>query len=304
MRRAGRSTGVERLAATFSRAAEAGRPALTVFLAAGDPDHDTTLELARAAVEAGADIIELGSPFSDPLADGPVIAAAYTRALAGGASTAGTIACARDVAAVTDAPVVLMVALNCVLAYGMDRFCADAAAAGASGLLVPDLLVDDAVDLRAAAAAVGLGTVFLVGPDSGPDRVAAAVAASTGFVYLLRRRGITGISDGAGGVDLRRRTEDARRAGPAPIAIGFGITTPADAAEVAGIADGVIVGSVLVDAAHGVRAAAADPAEGRRLAAAAVADRVAALAGAITDAATTHSPTEPRRQAAMTEGRP
>lgn len=307
MTRAGvaRSTGVERLAATFARAADAGRPALTVFLAAGDPDPDTTVELARAAVEAGADIIELGSPFSDPLADGPVIAAAYTRALAAGATTAGTIACARAVAAQTDAPVVLMVALNCVLAYGMDRFCADAAAAGVSGLLVPDLLVDDAADLRAAAATAGLGTVFLVGPDSGPDRVTAAVAASTGFAYLLRRRGITGVADGAAGVDLRRRTEDARRAGPAPIAIGFGITTPEDAAEVAGVADGVIVGSVLVDAAHRACAATADPADGRRLAAAAVAERVAALAAAVTGAATTaHSPAEPRRQAANTEGRP
>jgi tryptophan synthase alpha chain len=274
-------SGQDRLSAAFARAAAERRSALTVFLAAGDPDYGTTIALARAAVEAGADIIELGLPFSDPLADGPVIQAAYTRALAAGANTAATLACAGTVARETDAPVVLMVALNCVLAYGTERFCADGAAAGVAGLLVPDLLVEDAGPLRHAAESAGLGTVFLVGPDSDPDRVAAAVAASTGFAYLLRRRGITGDGAGAAGVDLARRIRDARQAGPAPIAVGFGITTPEDAAEVAGIADGVIVGSVLVEAAFRARSSAPDPDRGRSLAVRHVAQRVADLATAL-----------------------
>jgi tryptophan synthase alpha chain len=241
-------TGPERIAAAFQRARDQDRAALVAYLAAGDPDFDTTVELARAAVAAGADIIELGSPFSDPLADGPVIQAAYTRALAAGATTAGTLECAGRVARGTGAPVVIMVGLNCVLAHGLDRYCADAAAAGASGLLVPDLPVDDADPLRDAAAAAGLGTVFLVAPDTAPDRMERAAAASTGFVYLLRRRGITGSGDAA--VDLEGRVARLRDAGTAPVAVGFGVATRADAAKVAGAADGVIVGSVLVQAAY------------------------------------------------------
>jgi tryptophan synthase alpha chain len=248
-------SGPDRIAAAFQRAAGERRAALTVFLAAGDPDYATTLELSRAAVTAGADVIELGSPFSDPLADGPVIQAAYTRALAGGASTARTIQCAASVVEATGAPVVLMVALNCVLAYGLDRYCREAAAAGVSGVLIPDLPVDDAAELRAAAAGEGVATVFLAGPDSPPERIAAAAAASTGFVYVMRRRGITGAGPGA--VALRRRVEEARSATTAPVAVGFGIATPAHAAELADMADGVIVGSALVDAAQ--RALAAGP---------------------------------------------
>lgn len=270
-------SGPERIAAAFDRANAEGRAALIAFLAAGDPDYETTVELARAAVEAGADIIELGAPFSDPLADGPVIQAAYTRALAAGATTSATLACAREVATATGAPVVLMVALNCVLAYGLERFCEDAAAAGVSGLLVPDLPVDDAGELRAVGAASGLGIVFLAGPDSGPTRVAAAAAGSTGFVYLMRRRGITGA--GSGGIDLARRVADARAVGSAPVAVGFGVATAADAAEVAGLADGVIVGSALVEAASQARSAAHtdDPVAGRNLATRVVGERVRAL---------------------------
>jgi tryptophan synthase alpha chain len=264
------SRGTDRIRAAFARATEEGRTALIVFLAAGDPDYETTLALARAAVAAGADLIELGSPFTDPLADGPVVQAAYTRALANGATTAATLDCARRVAAETGIPVVLMVGVNTVLARGFHRFCRDAADAGASGLLVPDLPVDDAEELSAAARATGLGTMFLVGPHSGPDRVAAAAGASTGFVYVLRRPGITGA--GPGSLDLATRVRQARAAGPAPVAAGFGITGPGDVAELADVADGVIIGSALVQAAH----EAGDPAEAAR----AVSERVAALRAA------------------------
>lgn len=286
-------TGIQRIAEAFDRAADQGRAALVVFLAAGDPDYDTTIELARAAVDAGADIIELGSPFSDPLADGPVIQAAYTRALANGTATARTLECAGRVAGATGAPIVLMVAYNCVLAYGVDRYCHDAAAAGVSGLLVPDLPVDDAGELRSAAAVAGLGTVFLVGPDSGSRRVEAAATAATGFVYLLRRRGITGA--GAGGFDLGPRVAEARAAGPAPVAVGFGIATPGEAAEVAAWADGVIVGSALVAAAW-----EAGQQGGAQAARAAVEGRVRALATALREA---HRTQESTRRSAATGGR-
>jgi tryptophan synthase alpha chain len=284
-------TGIRRIAEAFDRAADQGRAALIVFLAAGDPDYDTTIELARAAVDAGADIIELGSPFSDPLADGPVIQAAYSRALANGAATARTLTCAGRVAEATGAAVVLMVAYNCVLAYGIDRYCHDAAAAGVSGLLVPDLPVDDAGELRSAAAAAGLGTVFLVGPDSGSRRVAAVAAAATGFVYLLRRRGITGA--GAGEFDLGPRVAEARAAGPAPVAVGFGIATPGEAAAVAALADGVIVGSALVAAAW-----EAGRRGGMQAARAAVEERVRTLATALRE--TGRSQESTRRSAAAT----
>ena len=222
--------------------------------------------------------MELGVPFSDPLADGPVIQAAYTRALAGGSTTAATLACAGRVAEETGAPVVLMVAYNCVLASGEDAFCRAAAEAGVSGLLVPDLPLEDADTLRSVAEAHGLGTVFLVAPDSGPERVAAAAAASTGFVYLVRRRGITG--SGEGGVDLPRRVAAARAVGSVPVAVGFGISHPEDVAEVAGEADGVIVGSALVQAAYEAAAGAASPEEGRQAAAKVVGERVRALSAA------------------------
>jgi tryptophan synthase alpha chain len=271
--------GAERIVSAFRRAEEEGRTALVVFLAAGDPDQETTVELARAAVEAGADVLELGVPFSDPLADGPVIQAAYTRALAGGSTTAGVMDCAARIVRETEVPVVLMVGLNCVLARGYQGFCAAAAEAGASGILVPDLPVDDAGELREAAEQMGLGTIFLVGPDSGPERVAEAAAASTGFVYVMRLRGITGA--GSGGVDLERRIKEARAAASAPVAVGFGISTPADAAEVAGVADGVIVGSALVDAAFRARDVARDREEGREEAVRAVRESVAGLSRAL-----------------------
>jgi tryptophan synthase alpha chain len=239
--------GTERIAAAFRTAAAEERAALTIFLAAGDPDYGTTVALARAAVSAGADILELGCPFSDPLADGPIIQAAYTRALAGGATTAGTLSCAAGVAAATGVPIVLMVAVNCVLARGVEHFCREAAAAGVSGLLVPDLPVEDSHELRDAADRAGLAMVFLVGPDSGEDRTAAATAASTGFVYVVRRRGVTGAGPGSG--DLAGRLERTRAAGSTPVVVGFGVATPADVAELAGLADGIVVGSALVRAA-------------------------------------------------------
>lgn len=244
-------TGPERLAFAFRRCADEDRAALILFLAAGDPRLAVTVELARAAAEAGADVLELGVPFSDPLADGPVIQAAYARALAAGVNVRGVLGCAAEVFEATRLPLVLMSALNPVLAYGIEAFCRDAAAAGAAGLLVPDLPVEDAGDLRAACGGAGLATVFLAAPDSGPGRVTAAARASTGFVYLVRRRGVTGAR---GESESGEALGWARRNASVPVALGFGITTSEEAADAARQADGVVVGSALVRAAAGARA--------------------------------------------------
>lgn len=273
-------TGIERIADAFRRARDERRTAVVAFLAAGDPDYETTVALARAAVAVGADLIELGSPFSDPLADGPVIQAAYTRALAAGATTAGALECAGRIAKETGAPVVLMTSLNCVLAHGLERYCAAAAAAGVSGILVPDLPIEDAGPLREAAAATGLGTVFLVAPDTPADRTERLAAASTGFVYLLRRRGVTGV--GGGAVELADRVARLREAGTVPVAVGFGVATRADAAEIADTADGIIVGSALVRAAFEAAAGAKSEVEGRERAAAAVAERISEITAGLT----------------------
>lgn len=270
------------LARAFGRAREENRAALVVYLAAGDPHFAATVELAAAAAAAGADVLEVGIPFSDPLADGPVIQAAYTRALSGGATVEGALGCAEETARVTGVPVVLMAALNCVLARGIDHFCRRASQAGAAALLVPDLPVEEAQELRQAADRHSLGTVFLVAPDSGPHRTALAASASTGFVYLLRRRGITGA--GGEGEDLPARVAEVRRLARAPVAVGFGIATPLDAAEAARVGDGVIVGSALVELAHRALARAEKPGEGIRTACETVAEAVAALAQAVRQA--------------------
>jgi tryptophan synthase alpha chain len=237
-------TGAAILARAFA-ACEAGeRAALIPFLPLGDPDFATTLALARAAAAAGADIIELGVPFSDPLADGPVIQAAYARALAAGATPEVCLACAGQVARETGKPIVLMTAWNLVLARGPARFCAEAAALGVSGLLVPDLLVEDAGEITGHAHDAGLATVFLAAPDTPLSRLRLIAAACTGFVYLVLRRGVTGA--GAAEGSLAERVRLVRAHSSVPVACGFGVESPEAAREIARLADGVIVGSSLL----------------------------------------------------------
>lgn len=243
------ANGVQRLGGAFARCRAEERAALITFLAAGDPDLDTTGLAVRAAVDAGADIIELGIPFSDPLADGPVIQQAYTRALAAGFTVDALLARIGRIVRDTDAPMVLMTSYNPVLAYGVERFCRVAARAGAAALLIPDLLPEDAHEVRTHAHGHGLATVFLVSPDSTDPRIAAASAASTGFVYLLSRRGITGTHDGIGSA-VEGAVARVRRHAAVPVGVGFGISGAADARRVAAFCDGVIVGSALVRLLH------------------------------------------------------
>jgi tryptophan synthase alpha chain len=236
--------GVDRIAAAFE--SHGKRAALMPYLMAGYPSIDASAEAGLAAAEAGADLIELGIPFSDPLADGPVIHAAATEALAAGATPHSSLrVCARLSERV---PVVLMVYANVVLTAGAEAFALRAAASGAAGLIVPDLPHDEAGEVRAACDAEGLALVPLVAPTTTPERVLEIGASARGFVYTVSLTGITGERD-----ELPPRLVETvtrvRNATEVPVAVGFGISTADQASAVADVADGVIVGSRIVRAA-------------------------------------------------------
>jgi tryptophan synthase alpha chain len=238
------ATGVDRIATAFG--SHGKRAALMPYLMGGYPSLDASADSGLAAAAAGADLIELGIPFSDPLADGPAIHAAGTAALAGGATPHGVLRVCERVAA--EVPVVLMVYVNVVLAAGPEAFALRAAAAGAAGLIVPDLPQDEAAEVRAACDAEGLALVPLVAPTSTPERVAEIGSSARGFVYTVALTGITGERDELP-PRLVETVERVRTASDAPVAVGFGISTTNQAAAVAELADGVIVGSRIVRAA-------------------------------------------------------
>jgi tryptophan synthase alpha chain len=222
------------------------RAALMPYLMGGYPSVEESVSAGLAAADAGADLLELGIPFSDPLADGPVIHAAGTAALAAGATPHGVLgACERLAVRV---PVVLMVYANIVLTAGASAFALNAASAGASGLIVPDLPHDESDEVRAACDAEGLALVPLVAPTTTPERIAAIGADARGFVYVVSLTGTTGerdeIQEG-----LAKTVERVRASTDVPVAVGFGISTPEQARSVAELADGVIVGSRVVRAA-------------------------------------------------------
>jgi tryptophan synthase alpha chain len=239
------ATGVERITAAFETARGEGRAALMPYMMGGFPDRETSLAVADAYVDAGADLVELGVPFSDPLADGPVIHAAATRALGAGATLDRVLeVCDRISSRV---PVVPMVYANMALAHGVDEFARMLAAAGAAGAIVPDLPLGEADDVGEALAAAGLAPVPLVAPTTPEDRRRRIVASAPGFVYLVSDTRVTGERDElpAGLADL---VTAVREDSAAPVAVGFGIGTPEQAAAVGRVADGVIVGSRLVRA--------------------------------------------------------
>jgi tryptophan synthase alpha chain len=236
--------GVDRIAAAFS--SHGKRAALMPYLMGGYPSLDESAESCLAAASAGADLIELGIPFSDPLADGPVIHAAATAALEGGATPHGVLRVCERVSA--EVPVVLMVYVNVVLAAGPEAFALRAAAAGAAGLIVPDLPHDEAGELRAACDAEGLALVPLVAPTTPPERLVEIGRAARGFVYAVSLTGITGERAELPPA-LTDTVERVRSTSDAPVAVGFGISTAEQAAAVGELADGVIVGSRIVRAA-------------------------------------------------------
>ena len=222
------------------------RAALMPYLMGGFPSIEESAAAGLAAADAGADLLELGIPFSDPLADGPVIHAAATDALAAGATPHGVLGVCEQLA--VKVPVVLMVYANIVLTAGASAFALRAAAAGASGLIVPDLPHDEADEVRAACDAEGLALVPLVAPTTTPERIASIGAGARGFVYTVSLTGTTGEREQLP-KGLAETVERVRAATQVPVAVGFGISTPEQARTVADVADGVIVGSRVVRAA-------------------------------------------------------
>jgi tryptophan synthase alpha chain len=239
------------------------RCALMPFLMAGDPDLEATAASLLALQAHGADLIELGIPYSDPLADGPVIQAAASRALAAATTPARVLAMLSSLKGQLTIPVVLFTYSNPLLNKGMEAFCADAAAAGAAGLVVPDLPLEEAEKLSAIAASHGLDLVLLVAPTTPAERMARIHAASSGFTYLVSVTGVTGVR-----TNLQDRVgplvQQLKAQGGTPVAVGFGISGPEQARRVRDWgADGAIVGSALVRAmaeAHGAGQSVAEAA--------------------------------------------
>lgn len=240
------SSGSERIAAAFQRAKDEGRAALMPYMMAGYPDSETSRAVAEAYAES-ADLVELGVPFSDPLADGPTIHAAGTKALEGGATLGTALEICEAIS--ERVPVVFMVYSNMVLAHGgAGAFAAKALAAGAAGAIVPDLPLEEAEPVREALAAVGLALVPLVAPTTPAERRARICAVAQGFVYVVSTVGTTG-ERAELPAELSALVEATQAEAEVPIAVGFGIGTPEQAARVGRVADGVIVGSRLVRAA-------------------------------------------------------
>lgn len=223
-----------------------GECALIPFITAGDPDLETTAAALRVLDQNGADLIELGVPYSDPLADGPVIQAAATRALAKGVTLDGVLAMVKEVQPHLQAPLILFTYYNPILNRGVDQFMADVAAAGVAGLVVPDLPLEEVDGLLAAAAAASIDVTLLVAPTSPPERIQAIAAQAQGFVYLVSVTGVTGIRS-----ELQSRVKDLidglKQTTDKPVGVGFGVSDPDQAQQLkAWGADGVIVGSAFV----------------------------------------------------------
>jgi tryptophan synthase alpha chain len=234
----------DRIAAAF--ASHGRRAALMPYLMGGFPDLESSIAVGQACADAGANLIELGVPFSDPLADGPVIHAAATRALAAGATLQGVLRACEAIS--SRLPVVLMVYANTVLRQGVGGFADLAAAAGAAGLIVPDIPHDEADELRAACDERGLALVPLTAPNTPDERLKSIAAVARGFVYTVSLTGVTG-ERGDLPPELDDTVSRVRAAATVPVAVGFGISTGEQASMVADIADGVIVGSRIVRAA-------------------------------------------------------
>jgi tryptophan synthase alpha chain len=236
------STAISRL---FDRLRSERRKALIGYLTAGDPSLDRTPALVSALVRGGVDLIELGVPFSDPIADGPVIQRASERALRARTSLRGVLASAAEIRRTSDVPLLLFTYLNPVLKYGLEALAKDAVAAGISGVLLTDLSVEEAAPHLEVLRRHQLDTVFLAAPTSTPERRRLIAEHSSGFVYLVSRTGVTGeqVSLSASAAPL---VESMRQITDLPLAVGFGISTPEQVAEAGAVADAVVVGSAFV----------------------------------------------------------
>jgi tryptophan synthase alpha chain len=240
--------------ALFERVRAEGRAAFIPYVMAGDPDLATTGELLLRLTALGADAIELGVPYGDPIADGPTIAAAAQRALEGGTRLSDVFALIVRATTAGCAPIVVFTYFNPVYRYGIERFASEAANAGAAGAIVPDVALEESAELRERLAACGLAMPLLVAPSTALDRAKRIAAAASGFVYVVSRLGVTGTGGGPNVDWLGERIATLRSLTGKPLAVGFGVSRPEHAREVAEIADGVIVGSALIDAYAGAEA--------------------------------------------------
>ena len=239
-----------RLAKRFADLKAEGRGGLVTFLTAGDPDGGTGLEILKGLPDAGADIIELGMPFSDPMADGPAIQASSQRALANGMSLRGTLDQVREFRkGDNDTPIVLMGYFNPVHHYGVEAFVADAKAAGVDGLIMVDLPPEEEAELCLPALKGGINFIYLTAPTTDDKRLPRVVENASGFVYYVSIVGVTGTASAAVG-DVEAAVARIRRHTDLPVAVGFGITTPEAAADVASVADAAVVGSAIVKRIH------------------------------------------------------
>jgi tryptophan synthase alpha chain len=221
------------------------RKALIAYLTAGDPSPARTPDLVAALERGGADLIELGVPFSDPIADGPVIQRGAERALKAGTNLAAVLEIGRTIRQSSQIPLLLFTYLNPVMRYGVEKLARDAKAAGIDGCLLTDLSVEEAAPYVDAMRSAALDTVFLAAPTSTPERLKLVAKYSTGFVYLVSRTGVTGERDSLS-ESVEPLVASMRAISPLPLAVGFGISTPEQAREVARVADGVVVGSAFV----------------------------------------------------------
>lgn len=249
-----------RIDATLAAARREGRPGLIAFVTAGDPDMDRSADVLVALDRAGADVIEVGVPFSNPIADGPVIQRASSRALAAGATLDRVLDLCAGVRPKVRAPLVLFSYLNPILRIGPGPFIRRAARAGVDGLLVVDLPVEEPAPWRHEARVAGIDRIYLVSPTSGPERIRRAAAAGSGFLYAISTVGVTGTRARVGD-EARRLVERLRRETSLPIAVGFGVSRPDHVREIGRWADAAVVGSSIVEVVE--RSACREDVEGR-----------------------------------------
>jgi tryptophan synthase alpha chain len=270
-----------RISRRFRELAEAGELGLVAYVTAGDSSLDATEKIVLAAAKAGADVIELGVPFSDPVADGPTIQRASERALRQRTTLAGVIDLVRQIRKHSDVPLVLFSYFNPILQMGLEKFASGAAAAGADGVLATDLTLEEAAEYRAIMHAHALDTIFLVAPTSTDSRIEQIANASSGFLYVISRAGVTGTRE-ALPAELPGLVRRVRKFTSLPIAVGFGISLPTHVTVLGGIADAAVVGSALV--------AEIEKAGSPEAAADAVAERIRILKTAARDGVSRRTP--------------
>ena len=234
-----------RIEKKFQELKQKKEKALIAFITAGDPDLESTVQYIQAIEEGGADIIELGVPFSDPLADGPVIQKAALRALQSGTTLKKIIQMVSRVRKTTSIPIILMSSFNPIFRYHEEAFVKDAVNSGVDGIIIPDLPPEEAALMNKLSEAAGLNNIFLLAPTSSEDRIQIVSSMSRGFIYYVSLTGVTGTRENLAG-DLKENILRIKKVASQPVAVGFGISTPKHAAFAAEIADGAIVGSAIV----------------------------------------------------------